>query len=172
MYTPIFFFHIKNGDCVKIKEIMTKDMVVAYPDTTLEAASNMMRNYDIGFLPIEKEEDFIGVITDRDIVIRAIALGKSYTDTVEQYMTGYIISIASEEEIEEALELMAEEKVKRLMVEENKKLVGMISLSDILQVKKDEETLEYVTRIFSPIENAVITNEIDIPQAEIDEFEL
>ena len=77
MYRDSDFGHIINGDYMKVKEIMTKDMVVAYPDTTLEAASSMMRNYDIGFLPVEKDNDFVGVITDRDIVIRALALGKN-----------------------------------------------------------------------------------------------
>ena len=157
---------------MKVKEIMTKDMVVAYPDTTLEAASSMMRNYDIGFLPVEKDNDFVGVITDRDIVIRALALGKNEKEKVEPYMTNYIISITSDASIEEALELMSEERVKRLLVEEDKKIIGLISLSDILNVTEEPYVLEYVTQIFQPIEEIAITNEIDIPEAEVDEFEL
>ncbi len=157
---------------MKVKEIMTKDMVVAYPNTTLEAASSMMRNYDIGFLPVEKEDDFVGVITDRDIVIRALALGKNSKDEVEPYMTNYIISISSEASIEEALELMSEERVKRLLVEEDKKIIGLLSLSDILNVVEEPFVLEYVTKIFKPVEEIIITNEIDVPQAEVDEFEL
>ncbi len=172
MYRDSHFGHIINGDYMKVKEIMTKDMVVAYPDTTLEAASSMMRNYDIGFLPVEKDNDFVGVITDRDIVIRALALGKNEKEKVEPYMTNYIISITSDASIEEALELMSEERVKRLLVEEDKKIIGLISLSDILNVTEEPYVLEYVTQIFQPIEEIAITNEIDIPEAEVDEFEL
>lgn len=157
---------------MRIKEVMTKNMVVANPETTLEEASNMMKNYDIGFLPVEKDDDFVGVITDRDIVIRAIANGKDTNETIENYMTNYIISISSDSSLEDTLKIMASEKIKRLMIEEKHKIIGMVSLSDILNKQDDDDFLEYVIAIFEPMTDAVITNEIDIPQAEVDEFEL
>lgn len=157
---------------MKVKEIMTKNMVVASPYTTLEEASNIMKNYDIGFLPIEKDHDYIGVITDRDIVIRAFANGKSPKETLEDYMTDYIITVSSDTFLEDALKIMASERIKRLMIEENDSIIGMISLSDILVNQKDDTFLEYVVAIFEPYEEVTISNEIDIPQAEIDEFEL
>ena len=157
---------------MRIKEVMTKNMVVANPNTTLEEASNMMKNYDIGFLPIEQDDYYIGVITDRDIVIRAIANGKDTSETIENYMTNYIISISSDSSLEDTLKIMASEKIKRLMIEENHKIIGMVSLSDILNKQDDDDFLEYVIAIFEPMTDVVITNEIDIPQAEVDEFEL
>lgn len=157
---------------MRIKEVMTKNMVVANLETTLEEASNMMKNYDIGFLPVEKDDDFVGVITDRDIVIRAIANGKDTNETIENYMTNYIISISSDSSLEDTLKIMASEKIKRLMIEEKHKIIGMVSLSDILNKQDDDDFLEYVIAIFEPMTDAVITNEIDIPQAEVDEFEL
>lgn len=157
---------------MKIKEIMSKNLIVAYPETTLKEASNMMKNYDIGFLPIESNGDFIGVITDRDIVIRANANDKKMSEKIENYITNYIISVASDTDLESALEVMAQEKVKRLLVEEKEKIVGIVSLSDILNKYQDNNALEYVIAIFAPFDSVEITNEIDIPQAEIDEFEL
>lgn len=157
---------------MRIKEVMTKDMVVANNDTTIEEASNMMKNYDIGFLPIVEDHDFIGVITDRDIIIRAIANGKKGTEKLEPYITNYIISVTSDASLEDTLKIMASERIKRVMVEENHKIIGLVSLSDILNKQNDDEFLEYVIAIFEPMENVSITNEIDIPQAEIDEFEL
>ncbi len=157
---------------MKIKDIMTRDMVVANPETTLKEVSSIMSQYDIGFVPIQQKDDFIGVITDRDIVIRAIANGKDYKEPLEPYMTNFVISVSSDTELENALAVMADEKVKRLMVEENKKIVGLVSLSDILSVIEDTDILEYVTEIFQPFDAAILTNDIDIPQAEVDEFEL
>lgn len=157
---------------MKIKEVMTKDMVVASKDTTIEEASNMMKNYDIGFLPIVEDHDFIGVITDRDIVVRAIANGKKSSEKLDQYITNYIISVTSDTSLEDTLKIMASERIKRLMVEENHKIIGLVSLSDILNKQNDDKFLEYVIAIFEPMENVSITNEIDIPQAEVDEFEL
>ncbi len=161
-----------NGDKMIIKDIMTKDMVVASPNNTIQEVSSMMNNYDIGFLPIESDNDFIGVITDRDIIIRAIALGKDSKEPIEKYMTDYIISIPSDTTLENAINTMANEQVKRLLVEEDKKIVGLVSLSDILHVSDNPDFLEYVKEIFEPLDEVVITNEIDIPQAEVDEFEL
>ena len=172
MYKDEKKLHIKNGDNMRIKEEMTKNMVVANPTTTIEEASNMMKNYDIGFLPIEEDHDFIGVLTDRDIVVRAIANGKKGNEKIEPYITNYIISITSDSSLEDALQIMASERIKRLMIEENNKIIGMVSLSDILNKQNDDKFLEYVIAIFEPIDSVVITNEIDIPQSEIDEFEL
>ncbi len=172
MYNKRKKTHIKNGDNMRIKEVMTKNMVVANPNTTIEEVSNIMKNYDIGFLPIEEDNDFIGVITDRDIVIRALANGKNSNEEIQDYITNYIISVTSDTSLEDALKIMASEKIKRLMVEEDNKIIGLVSLSDILSKQNDDEFLEYVIAIFEPIENVSITNEIDIPQAEVDEFEL
>ncbi len=158
---------------MKVKEIMTKDMIIISPQDTLEDASSIMRNYDIGFLPVVEEDDVVGVITDRDIVIRAIALGKNSKDSVEPYMTTYLICVDKETTLEDALERMAEEKVKRLLVEEKEKIIGLLSLSDILEKRKDDTyTLEMIEKIFQPVEEISMTDEIAIKEAEVDEFEL
>lgn len=157
---------------MKVKEIMTKNLVVASSYTTLEDASNMMKNYDIGFLPILKDDDYIGVITDRDMIIRAFANGKDPKDTIEEYMTDYVISVSSDTDLEDALKIMASERIKRLMVDEDSHIIGMISLSDILNNEIDDSVLEYVVAIFEPYEEVEISNEINIPEAEIEEFEL
>lgn len=157
---------------MKVKDIMSKSMVTAHTHNKISEVSRMMKEYDIGFIPIEDNNDFIGVITDRDIVIRAIAKGTNCDDTIDKYITNYIISISSDADIEEALELMSEEKIKRLLVEDKRKIVGILSLSDILSIQNDNYILEYISNIFSPFGKPLTENEINIIEAEIDEFEL
>ena len=157
---------------MKVKDVMSKSIIAVNISSSISSASKSMKEYDIGFLPIESENDIIGVITDRDIVIRAISKGIDTNDSIEKYISTNIISIDQEEDIEEALALMAEEKVKRLLVEENKKTVGILSLSDILSVKKDSDVIECIANIFGPIGTPLTTNEVNLIEAEVDEFEL
>jgi predicted transcriptional regulator len=161
-----------NGDNMKVKDIMSKSMVTANINNTLSEVSRMMKEYDIGFIPVENENDFIGVITDRDIVIRAIAKGISVDDKIDKYITHYISSISDDASIEEALELMSEEKVKRLLVEEKRKIFGILSLSDILSVQDDNFVIKAISNIFSPFGKPLTENDISLIEAEIDEFEL
>lgn len=157
---------------MKVKDIMSKSMVTANINNKISEVSHMMKEYDIGFIPIEDNGDFIGVITDRDIVIRALAKGVSVDEEIDKYITHYITSISSDADIDEALELMSEEKIKRLLVEEKRQIVGILSLSDILSVQDNNYVLEYISNIFSPFGKPLAENEINLIEAEVDEFDL
>lgn len=157
---------------MKVKDLMSNNIIYATDKNTLKDASSLMKTYDIGFLPIKKDNDYIGVITDRDIIIKAIGNRKNIDTYINEIMTNKIISIDREEDIKEALKLMSDYQIRRLMVVHKENYVGVLSLSDILSVNLDCNVLEYITNIYMPTNSSFYSNEINLPQAEIDDFEL
>lgn len=157
---------------VKVKDLMSNNIIYATDKNTLKDVSSLMKTYDIGFLPIKKDNDYVGVITDRDIIIKAIGNHKNIDTYINEIMSNKIISIDSEEDVKEALKLMSDYQIRRLMVVHKKNYVGVLSLSDILSVNLDCNVLEYITNIYMPTNSSFYSNEINLPQAEIDEFEL
>lgn len=172
MYIFILFSNNKNGDNMNIKEIMNKSIIYGDIDNTIEEICSLMKTYDIGFIPIKDNSHYIGVITDRDIVIRALANNIETDNTIETFITKNVISVDINESIEEALKLMSNYQIRRIMVKNKDKYVGIISLSDILSIKLDFDILKYISKIFMPNDKTIFNNDIDLPQAEIDEFEL
>lgn len=157
---------------MNIKEIMTKSIIYADINNTVEDVANLMKTYDIGFIPIKDNGQFIGVITDRDIVIKAINNNDKLDQPIKEFITSNIISIDISKSLEDAVKLMSDYQIRRLMVKNKDKFVGIISLSDILSIKHDFDILKYISKIFMPNDKMIFQNDIDLPQAEIDEFEL
>lgn len=118
---------------MKIKDIMTKEVKYIDPNTTIKEAAHIMRDKDIGALPVGEKDQIIGVITDRDIAIRSIANGSDpQTETVKQIMTPKCLYCFEEDSVEETAKNMAENQIRRLPVmNKEKHLVGIISLADI-----------------------------------------
>ena len=157
---------------MNIKEIMTKSIIYADINYTIDDVANLMKTYDIGFIPIKDNGQFIGVITDRDIVIKAINNNDKLDQPIKEFITSNIISIDISKSLEDAVKLMSDYQIRRLMVKNKDKFVGIISLSDILSIKHDFDILKYISKIFMPNDKMIFQNDIDLPQAEIDEFEL
>ena len=157
---------------MNIKEIMTKSIIYADINNTVEDVANLMKTYDIGFIPIKDNGQFIGVITDRDIVIKAINNNDKLDQPIKEFITSNIISIDISKSLEDAVKLMSDYQIRRLMVKNKDKFVGIISLSDILSIKHDFDILKYISKIFMPNDKMIFQNDIDLPQAEIEEFEL
>lgn len=130
----------------KAKDIMTINIITIDEDDTFLKASTLMKKYDIGFLPIMNEAIVVGVITDRDMIIRGIANKEDYNAKISKYMTQEIIFVDSNTSIEKASELMAEKQIKRLLIIDNNILVGIISLADITN-HKNEKALVVLTEI-------------------------
>jgi CBS domain-containing protein len=135
-----------------VKEIMTRDVECIRPDAILEEAARKMRDLDVGALPVCNDDDQpVGVVTDRDITVRAVAAGKDPRAThVRQIMTPSIIYCFDEEDITDAVRLMEEKQVRRLAVlNRNGRLVGIVSLGDVAIDTHDErlagEALEAVS---------------------------
>ena len=116
---------------MKVKQFMTDGIEALAPNETVLNASRLMKKYDIGSLPvIDESSQVIGIVTDRDIVVRVFADILPMNTKVEDIMTHPVHTIIETAEVGEAISLMANKQVRRLPVVDNK-LVGMISLGDL-----------------------------------------
>lgn len=102
-------------------------------DTPVSEIAKMMRTEDVGAIPIGKDDRLIGMVTDRDIALRVVAAGRDPNKTTaESIMTKGIVYCRTTETVEDAIHLMDQKKIRRLpVIDENKRLVGMLSLGDI-----------------------------------------
>ncbi len=138
-----------------VREIMTNDVQSITPTTDLVTAARYMRDLNVGALPVVERDQLLGIITDRDIVIRAVAEGKTVqSETVLQYLTPNPTTVAPDADVNEAAKLMAREQIRRLPVVEGGKLVGFLSLGDVaVHVDKDRlsgDTLEQISEPSGP----------------------
>lgn len=125
---------------MKVREIMTADVASAAPDTTLEEIATMMKEADAGAIPVVDDNALIGIVTDRDIVLRCVAEGKDPAEcTAEDIVSENLETVEPDDDVEEAAQLMAHRQIRRLPVVEDGRLVGMLSLGDIA-VKESEDT--------------------------------
>ncbi|HLY07629.1 MAG TPA: CBS domain-containing protein [Rhizomicrobium sp.] len=118
---------------MKIAEVMTRGVDLTDPDATLQEAAMTMAEDDVGFLPVGENDRVVGMITDRDIAVRAVAAGRDpKTTRVREVMTDRVLYCFEDEEIEMAAESMSRDHVRRLpIVNRRKRLVGVVSLGDI-----------------------------------------
>lgn len=126
---------------MKVRDIMTSEgLATASLDTTLEEIAGMMRDENVGAIPVlDEDEELAGIITDRDIVVRAIADGQDPAETTaEDILSEELHTIHQDADIEDAADLMARHKIRRLPVVEEGMIIGMISLGDI-SVKSEED---------------------------------
>lgn len=149
---------------MKIKDIMTKDLIIGKESDTISKIAEWMKKYDVGFIPIARDKKIIGVITDRDIVVKALANGAKPNTEISNYMSENVITIEVEESIDTLFETMKKNKVKRILVTDHKRLVGIVSLSDLLD--NEQKVLETVKEIWQ------IRKNDDTFLVEIDEFYL
>ncbi len=122
-----------------VKEIMTECVQLVSQDANLIEASRLMRDQNIGSLPVTDGTNIIGMITDRDIVTHALALGKDpYSAFVREAMTPDVAQVLQNASIEDAFAVMKEKKVRRLVVTDaDARLCGIISLGDLAQSLED-----------------------------------
>ncbi len=118
---------------MQLKDVMSRDVQVVQPDVSLAAAAAKMKLNDIGALPVCDGERLVGMLTDRDIVVRAIAEGRDPKKSpVREAMTPQIVYGFEEQDVREAAHLMEEKQLARLAVlNRAKRLVGIVSLGDL-----------------------------------------
>lgn len=121
---------------MKVKDIMSTKIVSVSPEESATVAARLLSRYNIGAMPVcAKNGKLRGMITDRDIVLRCVASDEDPTHVkVSDIMTRRVISIAGEESVEAATALMAREQIRRLPVEENGKVIGMVSIGDFAKI--------------------------------------
>jgi CBS domain-containing protein len=135
---------------MKVKEMMHKGAEYVAPNAKLQVIAKKMRDYDIGSIPVCDGGRLIGMVTDRDIAIRALANGKDVSKLeAKDVMSKDVIFCRDTEQAEDAIRIMEENQIRRLPVlNEAKKLIGMVSLGDISHALSQDLTGE-VTRAVS-----------------------
>ncbi|MDO8578998.1 MAG: CBS domain-containing protein [Dehalococcoidales bacterium] len=127
---------------MKVRDIGVKETYCASPSTNLSEVASMMKKDDIGIVPVCEGKKVLGVITDRDIVIRCVAADVNPKDcNAREFMTAPAKTVSSHTEIEEAAAIMGREQIRRLPVVEEGNLVGMISLGDIATALNTNDAL-------------------------------
>ena len=117
---------------MKVADIMTKDPETVGPGTYIGDVAQMMRDLDVGIIPVVHDDELKGVITDRDITIRVTAAGLSpFEVTVQDFISPNPVSVSPGDDVKKAREVMAEHQIRRLLVTEGNKLVGIVSLGDL-----------------------------------------
>src|SRR5215831_2421904 len=125
---------------MKVSKCMTRDVQLATPTQTLRDVARMMAELDAGALPVQQDDRLVGMITDRDIVVRAVAQGKSPDTLVQEVMSREVLYCFEHQELKDIARNMGEVKVRRLpVVNRDKRLVGIISLGDL--ALKEEHSL-------------------------------
>src|SRR5688572_28318061 len=116
-----------------IREVMSSNPTSVDPSATVVEAAKLMRDEDVGSLPVVENGRLTGVVTDRDIAVRAVAEGKDPQSTkVADVCSGDLVTIDPQQDLDEALRLMARHQVRRLpVVEEDGRLVGVVAQADV-----------------------------------------
>jgi CBS domain-containing protein len=135
---------------MKVREAMTRDVRLVKPDQPIREAAKLMGELDIGALPVEENDRLVGMITDRDIAVRAVAEGKGPDTPVSEVMSHDIKYCYEDEELDHVSRNMADIQVKRLpVVNRDKRLVGILALGDIAGkagTRVTGRTVEGITR--------------------------
>jgi CBS domain-containing protein len=139
---------------MKLSEIMSRDLAVIQPDDTLQFAAKKMRDRDVGFLPVCDGETLMGVLSDRDITIRALAEGMDVGVMLSRdLMTTPAIYCFDDQDISEAAQIMEENQIRRLVVlsRDNNGLVGVVSLGDLARTGTTDLSGKVLKRVSAPV---------------------
>ncbi|HKY50833.1 MAG TPA: CBS domain-containing protein [Candidatus Limnocylindria bacterium] len=136
---------------MKVRDLMTSNPTVVKPEDTAAQAATLMKQEDCGSLPVVSNGKLVGIITDRDIVIRAVAAGKDPRSTpVSALMSADPVTLSPEASDDDAERLMGERQVRRLPVVENGKLVGIIVTAQLARRGNTKELGEAIRGISEP----------------------
>ncbi len=134
----------------RCREIMTRNVKTANRQMSLRKVARLMREGDMGAMPVVENDKLVGIVTDRDIVVRAIAEGKNVETQIGDVMTTEIFSAKEDDFVFDAIRLMGDKQVRRIpVITENGELAGIIAMADIALEMEDEreiaETLEEIS---------------------------
>ena len=136
---------------MQISEVMTRDVNIISPQQSIREAARMMAEIDAGALPVGENDRLVGMITDRDIAVRAVAAGKGPDTPIREVMSAEVKYCFADEDIEEVARNMADVKLRRLPVlNEKKRLIGIVSLADIALAEGPDPAGEALCGISEP----------------------
>ncbi|MEU1720805.1 CBS domain-containing protein [Actinomadura sp. ATCC 39365] len=132
------------------RDVMSTGAECIATHETLDRAAQMMRNNDVGALPVCGPDDRVtGIITDRDIVIKCIAAGHDPAQVTAGELATGLVWVTADATVQEALSRMEQNQIKRLPVLENERIVGMISEADLARCLPDDQLAEFVHRVYA-----------------------
>ena len=132
---------------MNVRDVMTTNPRTVGPNDTIQRAATVMKEVDTGFVPIVENGKVVGVVTDRDIVVRAVAAG-SWDKPVSEIATRNLAFVSSSSSTRDAEKLMSERQVRRIAVVDDGQLVGIVSLGDLaVKEGKDSRTGETLESI-------------------------
>lgn len=136
---------------LQIKDAMARNPLSVRADATIQEAAAGMRDAGVGALPVVSDrEELVGIVTDRDIALRAVAEGFGAETTVDHVMTKQLIVVEPSDELEDALSLMRERQVRRLPIVEGERLVGIIARADIAALIGPGEAADTLRELSEP----------------------
>lgn len=136
---------------MKVSEAMTRDVRVAVPTQTIQDAAKLMADIDAGVLPVGENDRLVGMLTDRDIAVRAVALGKGPQTPVREVMTAEVKYCFDDEDTDQVARNMADQQLRRLpVVNRDKRLVGILALGDLATMQGSQPAGEALSGISQP----------------------
>jgi CBS domain-containing protein len=136
---------------MRVSEVMTREVRTANPEQTICEAARMMAEIDAGVLPVGENDRLVGMITDRDIAVRAVAQEKPPTTKVREVMSREVLYCFDDQELDDVARNMSDVKVRRLpVVNREKRLVGIVSLGDLSKGENAAATGQTVAEITRP----------------------
>jgi CBS domain-containing protein len=136
---------------MRVADAMSRDVRVASPNQTIQDASRIMSEIDAGALPVGEHDRLVGMVTDRDIAVRGVALGKGPETPVREVMTADVKYCFEDDDTDEVARNMGEQRVRRLpVVNRDKRLVGILSLGDIAISQEPEAAGEALSGVSQP----------------------
>jgi CBS domain-containing protein len=138
--SPIPYLALKTGVTMLAKDVMTVDPICVAPETEIAEAARTMMERDCGALPVvSPAQKLIGIVTDRDLVCRALSAADDASRTVDATMTSPVVTISAETTLEQCYESMAVQQVRRLVVvDAEERVLGIIALADLARVTQPE----------------------------------
>jgi CBS domain-containing protein len=136
---------------MKVSEAMTSEVRMVNPEDSIHDAARLMADMDVGALPVSDSDRLVGIVTDRDIAVRAVAHGKSPDTKVREVMSWEVMYCFDDQDVEDVALNMGDIKVRRLpVVNREKRLVGIISVGDLARCQDTETTGETLAGISEP----------------------
>jgi CBS domain-containing protein len=136
---------------MRVSEAMTRDVRIANPEQTICEAARIMSEIDVGALPVGENNRLVGMITDRDIAVRAVAAEKPHTTKVREVMSREVLYCYEDQDLDELAINMGDEQVRRMpVVNRDKRLVGIVSVGDLAQTGNASTTGRAVADISTP----------------------
>jgi CBS domain-containing protein len=135
---------------MKISDVMSRDVTVANPGDSIQSVAQRMASEDVGALPVCDGRRLQGMVTDRDITIRAVAQGRDINTSIAEVMSPDIEFCFEDDDLEDVADKMADRQIRRIpVVDRDRNLIGIVALADVARTKKDKlsgDTLEDISQ--------------------------